>query len=191
MITKQDIERVFKDHLEKIKDKELREKVVQTWVKGCNRGKWESIDQLEKMPFTLLVDSKGVNFIEHTIAVTEGAVHLARAQLENYNQMPYQIDFDTLYAGGLLHDVGKLMEIEADGKGGYQKSLSGKYSRHPISGGILAAECDLPESIINIIVCHSTEGEGRPQTIETVFIHQADFAAFNPLVKLEKGLLIE
>jgi putative nucleotidyltransferase with HDIG domain len=191
MITKQDIERVFKDQLEKIKDKGLREKVVKTWVKGCSRGKWDSIIQLEKMPFTLLINSKEVSFIEHTIAVTEGAVHLARAQLENYKHTPYGINFDNLYAGGLLHDVGKLMEVEPDGKGGYQKSLSGKYSRHPISGGILAAECGLPESIINIITCHSSEGKGRPQTIETVFIHQADFAAFKPLAKLEKGLLIE
>ena len=110
MITKRDIERVFNDQLEKIKDKGLREKVVQTWIKGCTQGKWDSIDQLEKMPFTLLVDSKGVSFIEHTIAVTEGAAHLARTQLEYYNHIPYQIDFDTLYAGGLLHDVGKLME---------------------------------------------------------------------------------
>jgi len=191
MITKENIERIFKDQLKKIKDDTIREKVVQTWVKGCSRGKWESIEQLKKMPFTLLVDTRGVNFIEHTIAVTEGAAGLARAQQNNYHSIPYEIDFDTIYAGGLLHDVGKLMETEPDGKGSYQKSLSGKYVRHPISGAMLAAECGIPESIINIIICHSREGEGRPQTIETIYIHQADFAAFNPLVMQEKGLLIE
>ena len=44
--------------------------------------------------------------------------------------------------------------------------------------------------IQNIIICHAKEGEGRPQRIEGVFIHQADFATFNPAVMKEKGQLI-
>lgn len=191
MIDKKDIQNIFKQQLANIKDEDLREKVIQTWVKGCSQGGWARIEDLKKMPFTLLVDTEGVNFIEHTIAVTEGAAGLARAQKENYQKLPYEINFDRVYAGGLLHDVGKLMETEPDGKGGYQKSQSGKYARHPISGAILAAECGIPEPIVNIIACHSKEGEGRPQVIETIFIHQADFATFNPLVMKGKGLLIE
>jgi HD superfamily phosphodiesterase len=105
--------------------------------------------------------------------------------------MPYKINFDYLYAGGLLHDVGKLMEIEPDGIGGYQKSLAGKYARHPISGAILAAQMGIPEPVLNIIICHAKEGDGRPQVIEAVLVHQADFATFNPLVMKQKGLLIE
>jgi predicted hydrolase (HD superfamily) len=62
--------------------------------------------------------------------------------------------------------------------------------RHPISGAILAAEVDLPEEIVNVIACHAKEGEGRPQMVETIFVHQADFATFNPLVMMTKGTLI-
>ena len=47
------------------------------------------------------------------------------------------------------------------------------------------------DEIVNIIGCHAKEGDGRPQVIETVFIHQADFATFNPLVMLKKGDLIQ
>jgi len=43
---------------------------------------------------------------------------------------------------------------------------------------------------VNIVACHGKEGEGRPQVIETVLIHQADFSTFNPLVMLQKGELI-
>ena len=191
MINDKDIATLFGDQLARIQDPGLRDKVVKTFVLGCRRGGWASVEDLRKMPFTLLTDPKGVGFIEHTIAVTEGAAGLARAQAATYAKMPYAIDFDRLYAGGLLHDVGKLVEIEPDGKGGFRKSLAGQYARHPVSGAILAAECGLPGDVVNIIVCHAKEGEGRPQVVEAVLIHQADFATFDPLVMKQKGMLIE
>jgi putative nucleotidyltransferase with HDIG domain len=158
---------------------------------GCERGGWNSLDELSNMPFTLLTETHGVSFIDHTIAVTEGAMGLALSQIENYQEMPYRIDMDRLIAGGLLHDVGKLLEIEPDGGGGYRKSRNGKCTRHPISGTVLAAEAGFDEEYQNTIACHAKEGEGRPQVIETILIHQADFATFNPLVYKNKGNLIE
>lgn len=191
MIGEKDIETLFGKQLARIGDERLRGKVVKTFVLACRRGNWGSVDALKKIPFTLLTDTLGVNFVEHTIAVTEGAAALGRAQAEAYSRLPYAINFDRLYAGGLLHDVGKLLEIEPDGLGGYRKSLPGKFARHPVSGAILAAECGLPGDVINIIVCHAKEGEGRPQVVEAVLIHQADFATFDPLVMKQKGTLIE
>jgi putative nucleotidyltransferase with HDIG domain len=191
MIVEKDIETLFSGQLARIGDAGLRAKVVKTFVLACERGGWPSIEKVKKMPFTLLADPLGISFVEHTVAVTEGAAALGRAQAEAYARLPYPIDFDRLYAGGLLHDVGKLLEIEPDGKGGHRKSLAGKFARHPVSGAILASECGLPGDIVNIIVCHAKEGEGRPQVVEAVLIHQADFATFDPLVMKQKGLLIE
>jgi len=191
MIAKQEIEKLFGAQLAKIRAAGLREKVVAVWVEACRRGGYTDVEQVRAMPFTLLTPSRGVNFIEHTIAVTEGALALAEAQTRAYRALPYAIDTDRLVAGGLLHDVGKLVEIEPDGAGGYRKSRSGKCARHPISGAILVGAAGLPDEIVNIVACHAKEGEGRPQVIETVFIHQADFATFDPLVMLEKGTLIQ
>jgi putative nucleotidyltransferase with HDIG domain len=109
--------------------------------------------------------------------------------LENFKHLPYKINFDWLVAGGLLHDVGKLVEIEKSAEG-YRKSYSGECMRHPISGAIAVAKAGLPEEIVNIVACHAKEGEGRPQRIETILIHQIDFATFSPLVMSEKGVLI-
>ncbi len=191
MIGEKEIEALFAKQLARIGDAELRGKVVKTFVLACRRGNWESVEAVRKMPFTLLTETHGISFVEHTIAVTEGAAALGRAQAEAYIKLPYAIDFDRLYAGGLLHDVGKLLEIEPDSRGGYRKSQSGQYARHPVSGAILASECGLPGDIINIIVCHAKEGEGRPQVVEAVLIHQADFATFDPLAMKQKGALIE
>ncbi len=190
MIEKSDIEELFGPYLSMIKDDKIREGTIKAWLVGCERGNWQSIDELRQMPFTLLTDCKGVNFIEHTLAVTEGALQLAKAQEKHYASMPYGIDYDRLIAGGILHDVGKLMEFEKDGQGGYRKSHAGKCARHPISGAILADEIGLPEEIVNVIGCHAKEGDGRPQVLETVLVHQADFATFNPLVMMTKGNLI-
>ena len=192
MLTDNDIRSLFASVLERITSKDLREKVVKTWLLAAERGGWASTDELTKMPFTLLCNCHGVNFIQHTLAVTEGACGLAKAQEAAYAKLPYKIDYDRLLAGGLLHDVGKLIETEKDGKGGYRKSRSGTCLRHPISGTALAHEAGIrDEAILNTIACHAKEGEGAPKCLETVLIHQADFATIDPLVMLEKNTLIQ
>lgn len=191
MVTTKDIEALFHDLLADIENVETRNKVVAVWVEGCKQGGWETVAELKTMPFTLLTKTYGINLVEHTIAVTEGALALADAQTNAYSKMPYAVNMDRLVAGGLLHDVGKLLETEKDGKGGFRKSKKGMFARHPISGAILAAQAGLPDDIVNTIACHAREGDGAPKVLETVLIHQADFATFDPLVMLEKGQLIQ
>lgn len=41
-----------------------------------------------------------------------------------------------------------------------------------------------------MIACHGKEYDGRPQVIETVLNHLADFATFAPLVMKNGGKLI-
>lgn len=192
MVTEKDIGALFGSVLERIQDADLREKVIKTWVLGCQRGGWQNVEDLKQMPFTLLTKTHGVSFVEHTLAVTEGAYGLAKAQEQSYRQMPYKLNTDRLLAGGLLHDVGKLVETERDGSGGFRKSRSGACLRHPISGTTLAVEAGIrDEVVLNTIACHAKEGEGAPKCLETVLIHQADFATFDPLVMMEKGQLIQ
>ncbi len=190
MMFREDIGRTFEKELAMIKDERLRDMVIEAWDMAAVEGGWNSFDDLNRMPYTLLTETHGISFIDHTKAVTAGAVGLAMAQIDNYST-PYRIDMDRLVAGALLHDVGKLLEIEPDGSGGHRKSRHGMLERHPISGAIIAAKVGLPEEIVNTIACHAKEGDGRPKVIETIFIHQADFATFDPLVYLNKGDLIE
>jgi len=190
VVTAEDIEKLFERQLALIENPETRRQTVTVWVEAAKQGNWQSVEDLKAMPFTLLTRTHGISLIEHTIAVTEGALALARAQESAYARMPYPVNRDRLVAGGLLHDVGKLVETEKDEQGGFRKSRKGMYARHPISGAILAARCGLPDDIVNTISCHAKEGEGAPKVLETVLIHQADFATFDPLVMLERGQLI-
>jgi len=190
MIAAADIEGLFHNQLSSIDNATTRDLVVATWVEAARLGGWRTVDDLKAMPFTLLTRTHGISLVDHTIAVTEGAVALVRAQMNAYPNMPYAVNMDRLIAGGLLHDVGKLVETEPDGKGGFRKSRKGMYARHPISGAIIAARCGMPDDVVNTIACHAKEGDGAPKVLETVLIHQADFATFDPLVMLEKGQLI-
>ena len=186
-----DIRELFAAELDLIEDRELAGKVVRCWVEAAALGRWNSVEELERMPFTLLIDCQGVDFIAHTRAVTRGALGLARSLLEVYGEAnPIPIDLDHLVAGGLLHDVTKLVEIEPDGAGGVRRSLQGKYFRHPISGAMLAGRLGLPDPVVHAIAVHAREGEGSHKTIEAILIHQADFAAFNPLKLADQGKLI-
>jgi len=54
----------------------------------------------------------------------------------------------------------------------------------------MAKAAGLPDEILNTIGCHAKEGEGAPQVVETVLIHQADFATFNPISMIKSGKLI-
>lgn len=187
---KKNLEKAFSELTGKMEDKDLADKVIQVWVDCAVEGGWKDYEELLEMPFTLLTETDGVNLIEHTTAVTKASIGIAEAMMTTYKKMPFDINMDWLIAGGILHDVGKLMESEkVDGK--YRKSYAGQCARHPISGAIAAAKAGLPLEIQNIIATHAKEGEGAPKRIEGVFIHQADFATFDPCVMKQKGLLIE
>lgn len=137
--------------LKEIIDQPLREKVIKAWVLASERGKWEKIDDI---PFTLLTPTK-IPLIEHTCRVTNLAISVAKERLKNN---PKELNFDILVAGGLTHDVGKLLEYERKGNE-IIKSAFGNKKRHPVIGYDLALEAGLPDEVAHIILAHSHEGD--------------------------------
>jgi len=167
MVSKNDIKQIFSNELQWIKNHDLKEKVINTWLEAAKRGKWETLDEV---PFTLLIENSG-KLTDHTKRVT----NLAKAI---YDQRDENINFDYLIAGALLHDVGKLLEYEiVDGK--VVKSNYGKKFRHPVSGALLAKEIGLPDEVILIIYAHSHEGDKCERTPESFIVHHCDFIDFH------------
>lgn len=161
---KREIEEFFPE-LEEIGNKELKEKVVRLWSLAIERGGWKDIKDI---PFTLLIPTK-ISLIEHTRRVTQMAISISRIRKT--------LNYDYIIAGGLCHDVGKLLEYERV-KGKIKKSRYGELLRHPISGSILAWEVGLPLEVIHIIAAHSEEGEKVKRTPEAIIIHHCDFIEF-------------
>jgi putative nucleotidyltransferase with HDIG domain len=166
-----------------ISDPGLREQVTQTWIRALELSPLTA-DDLDQIPFTLLVPDCPTTFMEHKRCV----VHIARKAAESMkefmgNALP--IDMDTVIAGAILADVGKLLEYEkVDGKS--RQSKRGEMLRHPFTGVALAMKCGVPDTVCHIIAAHAAEGDLVKRTTEAYIVHHADFMAYLPFKNLGK-----
>jgi len=158
-----------------IKNSSLKEKVLKVWDIALATGGWE-VSDLQRMPFTLLIESCPCNMIEHIRGVVNVSIGAAKA-LQSIYKDKVKINEDYLIAGALLHDIGKLVEYkEKNGK--FIQSNLGKLVRHPISGVGLCYSQEIPEEIMHIIASHSWEGDRSKRTPEAIIVHHADFTNF-------------
>lgn len=173
-----EVEQLWGEELEWIKDETLREMTAKTWELALQKSVLKA-DDLRKIPFTLLAGAEiRVSFMEHKRAV----VHIAKAAGEKMNKFfknELPVDMDVLISGAILADVGKLLEYELqDGR-----SVQGKYGqyiRHPFSGVSLAEQCGCPAEVCHIIASHAGEGDHIKRTVESYIVHHSDFMTFLP-----------
>lgn len=166
-----------------IRNVSLREKVTQTWQRALELSPLTA-DDLDRIPFTLLVPNCPTTFMQHKRCV----VHIAQRAAESMREFmgdALAIDMDTVIAGAILADVGKLLEYEtADGKA--RQSKRGELLRHPFTGVALAMECGVPDTVCHIIAAHAAEGDLVKRTTEAYIVHHADFMAFLPFKNLAR-----
>ena len=163
--------------IEWIQDPELKEKVYRTWEYALEQSVL-SADDLQRIPFTLLVKDCQVTFMEHKRAVVHIAVESAKAMQQFFgDKLPINMDY--LIAGAILIDVGKLLEyVLKDGQAVVGKT--GALLRHPFTGTGLAMMFGVPDEICHMIATHSKEGDLGKRTTESFIIHHADFMSFEP-----------
>ena len=161
-----------------ITDENLRSKTIAAFLEAMTLGGWR-IEDLDRLPFTLLIPNNPVSLLQHMRGVVQTAVKIADVMDEFYNHY-YTLDRDILLAGAILHDVGKLMEYMESEKG-FAKSHVGKIMRHPFSGAALAMKHGLPDEVQHIIATHAHEGDDGYRSPASVIVHHADFVNFEPL----------
>lgn len=160
----------------------LRESVARTWQRALELSPLTA-DDLERIPFTLLVPNCKATFMEHKRCV----VHIARRGAEamrDFMGHALPVDIDVVIAGAILADVGKLLEYEAV-NGAVQQSQCGRYLRHPFTGVALAMEAGVPDAVCHIISAHAGEGDLVKRTTEAIIVHHADFMAYRPFRSME------
>jgi len=163
--------------LEWIRNAKLREAVLETWIKAFDLSPLAP-DDLNEIPFTLLVPNCPATFMEHKRCV----VHIARRSAEAMQEFlgrALPIDLDTVIAGAILADVGKLLEYEKiDGEP--RQSARGQALRHPFTGVHLALSCGVPDDVCHIIATHAAEGDLVKRSTEAYIVHHADFMSYLP-----------
>ncbi len=165
--------------LEQIKDAKLRDGVLAVMVEAVELSGFKQ-DELDKVPFTLLIPGTPIPLIDHIRAVTDTALRAADSVQKFFgDRVP--INRDYLIAGGLLHDIGKFAEYKNEGGGKFGKSDFGKLVRHPFSGAGLAMKHGLPAEIVHLIATHAGEGDKGYRSPMSVILHHADFINFEAL----------
>ena len=169
--------------LEWISDPELKEQVTNTWVLAFERSPLDPED-LNKIPFTLLIPGCPATFMEHKRCV----VHIAKKSAESMDEFlgrALPIDLDAVIAGAILADVGKVLEYEkVDGV--TVQSARGRALRHPFTGVAVAMECGVPDAVCHIIATHAAEGNLVNRSTEAWIVHHADFMSYEPFKTLGK-----
>lgn len=168
--------------LEWIQDPGLRDQTARTWERAFALSPLTPED-LDRIPFTLLVPHCPTTFMQHKRCV----VHIARRSAEAMAEFmagALKIDMDVVIAGAILADVGKLLEYEVvDGHA--RQSQRGELLRHPFTGVGLAMECGVPDVVCHVIATHAAEGNLVRRSTEALIVHHADFMAYEPFKNLK------
>jgi len=166
--------------IEWIKNDDLKEKVYLAWEYALENSVL-TVEDLLTIPFTLLCETT-VTFMEHKRSVVHIAVDSAKAMTKFYgDRLP--IDMDLLIAGAIMIDIGKLVEYVLDENGKAIVGKTGKLLRHPFTGVGISMRFDLPDEVGHMIATHSKEGDLGKRTVESIIVHHADFASFEPFMK--------
>ncbi len=188
-MTDPDYERQVREaypELEHIEDDDLREKVVEAWRLGLERGGWQHV---EDVPYAWNIHE--VTNVEHVRGVTKIALESAEIQREFHGADP---DVDVIVAACLLHDVGKCYEyvdfvdaetlVDPD-----RETYATEEIPHSISGYALAHEVGCPLEVQRAIP-HFL-GEVPTRTLEAELVKSANSASSNAITQSAMGITLK
>lgn len=124
-------------------------------------------------------------FLEHVLSVTRTCVYLADKYTELFPDLQPPLDKDLVVAGGVLHDIGKLRELQTTATGA-EYTPAGTLIGHILQGRDIlrevAAEHPIdPDKLLrleHVIVAHQRLPEWGapkpPMTPEALLVHYAD-----------------
>ncbi|WP_302082609.1 HD domain-containing protein [Salinibaculum rarum] len=171
--------------LDHIDDEDLRERVVEAWTLGLDRGGWRDIQDI---PYAWNIHE--VTNVEHVRGVTRIARESALEQREFHGADP---DIDVIVAAALLHDVGKCYEyvdfVEDDMLLDPDPRYATEEVPHSLSGYALAHEVGCPLAVQRAIP-HFI-GEIPTRTLEAELVKSANSASSNAITQSAMGITLQ
>ncbi|WP_101295598.1 HD domain-containing protein [Halegenticoccus soli] len=171
--------------LGEIESDDLRERVIEAWRLGLERGGWRDV---EDVPYAWNIHE--VTNVEHVRGVTRIAVRAAEEQRDFHGAAP---DFDVIRAACLLHDVGKCYEyvdhVDAERLEDPDPRYAGGEIPHSLSGYALAHEVGCPLAVQRAIP-HFI-GEIPTRTLEAELVKSANSASSNAITQATMGISLK
>lgn len=172
--------------LASIANDELREKCIEAWALGLDRGGWQDIRDI---PYAWNIHE--VTNVEHVRGVAKIAIETAEIQREFHDAAP---DMDVVVAACLLHDVGKCYEytdhvdtatlVDPD-----RETYATGEIPHSLSGYALAHEVGCPVAVQRAIP-HFL-GEVPTRTLEAELVKSANSASSNAITQAAMGITLQ
>jgi putative nucleotidyltransferase with HDIG domain len=168
-----------------VEDDALREKVVEAWTLGLERGGWRDVNDV---PYAWNIHE--VTNVEHVRGVTRIAVRSAAEQRDFHGADP---DLDVIRAACLLHDVGKCYEyvehVEDEKLLDPDPTYATEEIPHSLSGYALAHEVGCPIAVQRAIP-HFL-GEVPERTLEAELVKSANSASSNAITQSAMGITLQ
>ena len=171
--------------LDDVEDDDLRERVVEAWTLGLERGGWRDV---EDIPYAWNIHE--VSNAEHVRGVARIARETAREQRAFHGADP---DLDVVLAAALLHDVGKCYEyvdhVDDEVLADPDPTYAGEEVPHSLSGYALAHEVGCP-LVVQRAIPHFI-GEVPARTLEAELVKSANSASSNAITQLAMGITLQ
>jgi putative nucleotidyltransferase with HDIG domain len=165
-----------------IKNRTLRDKVVEAWAYALSQSEFTSIDQIKPSGNPNTPPLKKGTQSQHLRAVARTAHAIADALEAVHGAIG--VDRDLLWACGLCHDVGKPFEFSPRNQRRWKQDVGASgypAIRHSVYGVHVALSVGLPEAVAHTAGAHSGEGELIQRSLENMLVHYADHAYWNVL----------
>jgi putative nucleotidyltransferase with HDIG domain len=160
-----------------IRDKDLREKVVEAWAISLSESEFASIDDIPAQAtpqHPLFREGQGTQSGHF-----RGVARIAAGIADGFEAMhpTVRIDRDLLWACALCHDLGKPYEMSPRNQERWKKDVA-SYGypaiRHSVYGVHVALLAGLPEVVAHTAGAHSGEGELIQRSLLNTIVHFAD-----------------
>jgi hypothetical protein len=155
-----------------IRDDLMRERSAAVWASFLRESTYEKI-----------ADAPAFSGLDYNLALhTRHVTLLAKNMVDLLADLwGVRCETDVLFAGCLLHDASKLVEME--GSAGTKTEI-GRALLHAQLAGVRCLEAGLPAKVANIVTMHPYTPphiHQQPQSLEFVILTYADLAAADPL----------
>lgn len=175
-MTREEVRSWLVPELDLVSDEKVKDIIISIWQEAIDRNDWGSKGLENSGISTVMRAGCPENLMTHTRHVTAACASLYDALIPMFDACG-ACNKQDLLAGALLHDVGKLLEMDyVDGK--VVHTHYGDLFNHPVSGAYLAKKHGMNENVVHMILSHSTtlspEGANAYNTPESLVLKYID-----------------
>lgn len=151
---KEEVRKWLMPELDYIKDEKTKDTILDIWQEAIDSNEWESKGLEHSGISTVMRKGCPEDLMMHTRHVTAACNAVYDALKPMFDQVG-SCSKEELLAGAMLHDVGKLLEMDyVDGK--VVHTHYGDLFNHTVSSAWLCKKHGLSQNIVHMVLTHST-----------------------------------